>query len=283
MLGIGVVRSFGFWRRLLAWLTASVVLAALVFGGTILIVKFGPLWLSSTSGLDGGQASAERGRVRTALLGLIAGTLAAIGAVYTARTFALNRRGQVTDQYLRAVEQLGNKEIDVRIGGIYALERLARDSPGDHATIMDVLAAYVRAHAHVAKDTVGPAGHDIQAVITVLSRRQRRAESRRPIAFDLSATNLRGVRADDLHLRDVRLSFAHLEDVTFPGADLRGANFNGAFFTDATLRGAKLHGANLSTAKDLGKADLAQAEYDQKTKWPEDFKPKDAGAVRRRS
>jgi hypothetical protein len=36
---------------------------------------------------------------------------------------------------------------DVTVGGIYALERIARDSPDDRAAIGEVLTAYVRGHA----------------------------------------------------------------------------------------------------------------------------------------
>ena len=34
----------------------------------------------------------------------------------------------MTDRYTKAIKQLGSKKLDVRIGGIYALERVARDS-----------------------------------------------------------------------------------------------------------------------------------------------------------
>jgi hypothetical protein len=34
--------------------------------------------------------------------------------------------------------------LEVRLGGIYALERIARDSPTDHWTIIEVLSTYVR-------------------------------------------------------------------------------------------------------------------------------------------
>ena len=60
----------------------------------------------------------------------------------TNKTTALTLQGQVTDRYTKAVEQLGSKEIDVRIGGIYALERIARDSARDHPTVMEVLVAF---------------------------------------------------------------------------------------------------------------------------------------------
>jgi len=53
----------------------------------------------------------------------------------------------VTDRYTKAIEQLGSKEIDVRIGGIYALERIAYDSERDHPTVMEVLATFVRDHS----------------------------------------------------------------------------------------------------------------------------------------
>jgi hypothetical protein len=74
--------------------------------------------------------------VRTALLAVLAGVLAAIGAYYTHRSFGLNReshelnrQGQITERFTRALEQLGNADsVHVRLGGIYALERLARES-----------------------------------------------------------------------------------------------------------------------------------------------------------
>ena len=54
----------------------------------------------------------------------------------------------MTDRYTKAIEQLGSDKLDVRIGGIYALERIARDSPRDHPTAMEVLAAFIRVHSH---------------------------------------------------------------------------------------------------------------------------------------
>ena len=35
----------------------------------------------------------------------------------------------------------------MRIGGIYALERIARDSAKDHPTVMEVLTAFIREHS----------------------------------------------------------------------------------------------------------------------------------------
>ena len=52
-----------------------------------------------------------------------------------------------TDLFTKAIEQLGSEKLEVRLGGIYALERIARDSEKDHGPIMEVLTAFVRLHA----------------------------------------------------------------------------------------------------------------------------------------
>jgi hypothetical protein len=53
-------------------------------------------------------------------------------------------QGQITERYTRAIDQVGHNQLDVRIGGIYALERIARDSSADRATVGEVLTAFVR-------------------------------------------------------------------------------------------------------------------------------------------
>jgi hypothetical protein len=46
----------------------------------------------------------------------------------TARTFEVTEQGQITERYSKAIEQLGADKLDVRLGAIYALERIATDS-----------------------------------------------------------------------------------------------------------------------------------------------------------
>lgn len=60
---------------------------------------------------------------------------------------------QITERFTKAVEQLGSDNISIRLGGIYALERIANDSEKDHWTIMEVLTAFVREKAPFAKDS----------------------------------------------------------------------------------------------------------------------------------
>jgi uncharacterized protein YjbI with pentapeptide repeats len=60
-----------------------------------------------------------------------------------------DREGRITDSFTKAVELLGKPEREVRLGAIYALERIAHDSERDHWPIMETLTAYVRTKAPV--------------------------------------------------------------------------------------------------------------------------------------
>jgi hypothetical protein len=80
---------------------------------------------AETSGLNKeAQAEARRG-VRTTSLAVFGGALAVLGAYFTAKTYRLSREGHITDRFTRAIDQLGSTALDVRLGGIYALERIA--------------------------------------------------------------------------------------------------------------------------------------------------------------
>jgi hypothetical protein len=178
-----------------------------------LVLKLAPDWFAETDGLGAKGRSEARQGVRTASLALLAGTLAVIGAIYTARTFALNRAGQLTDRFTRAIEQLGHKKLDVRLGGIYALERIAEDSKRDRPQVVEVLTAYVREHARRNDvspreqtkrvgalvpggdwdpDTAVRPATDVQAALTVLVRRKIDRDDPGSPTMDLSYTNLRG-------------------------------------------------------------------------------------------
>ena len=133
------------WRTVLGWFGLVVVAAVVVVAG--IYVVFWPISdliarhdVGAITGPHRAAAlQAARDAARGRLLTFGAGLFALGALVYTARNFSLSREGQVTDRYTKAIEQLGSDKLDVRIGGIYALERIARDSAKDHPTVMEVL------------------------------------------------------------------------------------------------------------------------------------------------
>jgi hypothetical protein len=200
-----------------------------------------------------GAIDSARGRLLTLGAGLVA--LAAL--VYTARSFALSREGQITDRYTRAIEELGSDKLEVRIGGIYALERIARDSARDHVTVMEVLAAFIRERSHESlaprrpADGGGGAGvvaprPDIQAAVTVIGRRDAARDRDR---IDLGGADLSRVQVPQAQLAGCSLNHSSLTGANLFRANLRGTEFVGADLTRANLTGSDLCDADFTSAK----------------------------------
>jgi hypothetical protein len=205
---------------------------------------------------------------RTTLVQALGGAVLLIGLYFTLKNLHLTQDRQITEQYTHAVEQLGSNQLAVRLGAIYALERIAKDSERDHWPIMEILTAYVRGHAPWEPMDVDPwedqrlqdeilqappLAIDIQAILTVLGRRTRtygKGEDRR---LNLSYTDLHEVDLRGANLVGADLSCANFLSAALDGADLRGANlfnsvFRTPFWSGAQLQKANLRGADVRTS-----------------------------------
>jgi hypothetical protein len=273
-----------YWRRL-PWRTAgrAVRRGWLLLGlaGVVTLsgmVLLAPRWIVAhdlmTNKLSAEQYGKAISDARTAVLQAIAGLLLAAGAVATWRQVRIGREGQITERFTRAVDQLGSDKRDVRLGGIYALERIARDSQPDRATISEILCAFVREHAPwpPRTDAGQPAAFppeiprtslpslmiraaDVYAAINALGRlRSLEGVSR----FDLPRVDLRRVMFDG-SLRGANLIRATLQFGAFTSADLRDTWLNWADLRETLLDSVDFRGAALANA-DLRKALLREAD-----------------------
>lgn len=166
--------------------------------------------------------------------------------------------GKITERFSKAVEMLGNEKLEIRLGGIYALERIARDSEEDHWTVMEVLTAFVRANAPYnpfgseepdpyedpADDIDARPREDIQAILTVIGKRKwKETESQR---LNLQKVNLAGCVLTGANLNKANLSYTNLNRADLREAHLHDANLGGAFLRSADLKNAFLYGANFT-------------------------------------
>ena len=182
------------------------------------------------------------------------------------RTTNAAEQGLITDRINTAVTGLGveknvkqtapdgnvtentDANIEVRLGAVYALERISQDSDRDHMQIMEILCAYIR--TNVPWDRTTPMKRlraDIQAALTVIDRRapdKIALERDKGFVLDLCAADLR---------------FAHLHDGDFAQARFWGSNFQFAVLTRTNLKDASLSHANLSDAH------LVKTRFDAKT------------------
>ncbi|MFE2669565.1 pentapeptide repeat-containing protein [Streptomyces mirabilis] len=183
----------------------------------------------------------------------------------TGRELQISEQGQITNRFNTAIGNLGSGSVDVRLGGIYALERIMHDSARDHPTVVSVLSAYLRHHAPVPASTTsaeGPPPADIDAVLNVLAG--RRPDYDKGLSINLSHTDLREWTPAFPHAQhSINLIGADLTGTDLSKADLAGAQLSNAVMSKASLREASLLGADLSNsfldATDLRDASLVGA------------------------
>src|SRR6266540_3559002 len=244
-----------------ALLAGAIAVGLLVIAVLVLLV---PAWLVPSSVTPAqSQALQAQNDLRTTLLQSIGGLFLIAGVVATWRQVQLTRHqleilreGQITERFTRAIEQLGSDNLDVRLGGIYALERIA---------------------------SLQFRKPDVQAVVAILGRRDavgdeelllarvdlRRAYLRRANLdhANLRNSSLRGVQGRNTRLRGAVLKQADLTKALLQGADLQGADLQRADLTGANLSGADLRGAALDGAV------LRGIVTDEATRWPEGLMP----------
>ncbi|MBC6446231.1 pentapeptide repeat-containing protein [Actinokineospora xionganensis] len=249
----------------LAWLThwwPAVV-------GALLLVGAAAVW---RRGRAPGNPSASRRdwtQTITAVTALGALLFTALSLQATREQIQVSEQGQITERYAKAVELLGTpgtENIQTRLGGIYALERLAADSPRDQQTVVEVLSAFIRANSPRTDPTKPcPAtAADVEAAFVVITRRVVANDPRRPVGgLNVpSAVNLRHTC-----LAEMRAFNADLSSMSLVGADLSRSELSRAHgglisFNGATLTGTDLSYADLSSFVFLDRTDLSGARLD---------------------
>ena len=235
---------------------------------------------SDISGTAGISAQIEN-EFRKTLAQIILGVLL-LGTLYVAwkrasaaeRTVEVAQESQITERFTRAIEQLGSDKMAIRLGGIYALERIANDSAKDRWQIVQVLTAYIRdkpswEHGTETEESHQATTTDIQAILTVLGQLNTDyGETGRRIDLhnaDLRETDLRYINFHGAILRGAKLQGVPLDGINLESADLRYCDFR-----KTCLTGANLQKANLIAA-DFRGADLANANFQESNLSRADF------------
>ena len=236
--------------------------------------------------LSGGESGSTTIRnIALVAAGLIALPLAIWRGVVANRQANTAQQGLLNERYQRGAEMLGNEVLSVRLGGIYALQRLAEESPGQyHIQIMRLFCAFVRSptrdqslesgQAVIEPGTLLGIRQDVEAVMQMIGSRaksritlERIADFRLdlrgadlPTAQFLGAdlsnamfhnSNLSGANFVNTDLTDSFLSYSDLsqaqfQNVNFTRTRLGSANLSGAMLQDADLSRRNLHNVNLS-------------------------------------
>lgn len=255
--------------RLLLWVLAIVLMVIVV------VVVFGlvPKWLLwHAEGISTNQPDLPEleNSYRQTVAQILGGVVLLVGLGLTLLRIRANERqlqvaleGQITERFTRAIDQLGNEELFVRVGGIYSLERIARDSPPDHWTVVEILTAFVRERAPLnaqREEVLGgrfifegrdvtPSERpstDVQAALTVVGRRQA-CQDPKDAQLNLSGVRIPGCNLHSANLERANLRGSVLNEATLVHARLAGADLRDASIIDARLGNVDLSGADLTS------------------------------------
>jgi hypothetical protein len=223
--------------------------------------------------------------IRKTLLQGIGGLLFLATAFFTYQQLKVSRDNHTTEQFTKAIDHLGSERMDVRVGGIYALERIARASRDgrERGPVLEILSTYVREHSPIKRPTepdsmaarirqlwkpsipgdanpdpatIRHLDADIHAALLVLARRSRSKEDPDLI---LSGTDLRRAYLAAPKIAVAQLSRVNLQESVLQIANLQGADLTRADLWRVDLRWSNLKGAKLRQAH-LHQAKLCEAE-----------------------
>ena len=151
--------------------------------------------------------------------------------------------------------------LEVRIGAIYALQRILQDSPRDHNQILQILCAYIRENAglnpvlfdpDVCDDCLKPR-EDVNAAIKVIGRHTGRLTN--ALREGLQNSN----RQPRLDLQNIDLIGADLRHLQFANVDFSGSSFSHSNLANVRFKNAILEGCSFF------KADTENALVDGKS------------------
>ena len=192
------------------------------------------------------------------------------------------QRGLLNERYQKGAEMLGSEVLSVRLGGIYALARLAQEHPEEyHVQIMRLFCAFVRNPTLDDKQNIEAASErttidkiidsqepdeltdlrlDIEAVMEAIAHRNKdviRLEKEADFHIDLREANLQNLFWQNF--KNANLYRANLSSSDLSGASFRaGTNLSWIHAVRVVFSNAGLADVNLETAY-LFQADLTDA------------------------
>ena len=255
-------------------LTAVVILVVATGGGVWSLVHFWD-WLQ-TEQINGNVVAKESGSTTVRNIGFVAAGLIALPFAFW-RSWVAHRQadtaqqGLLNERYQQGAEMLGSNVLAVRLGGIYALERLAEENAEKyHAQIMQLFCAYARhvtetrpSAVHEESSEEQPSAEsldpttlvpeDVRAVITAIGSRD---DAR--ILLEQGKLNLRYIELPGLALHSANLSNVDFHDADLSRANLTRSNLQGATLVNVNLSRSNLYETDLSRTMPW-EADLSQA------------------------
>ncbi len=163
----------------------------------MVLVIMGIVVLLLTLWFVGPETPEQRNEVIRTVATLIGGAASLVQLWFTRETIRINTQNtaatienqkhtQLTalaERFYKATEQLGSESVDVRIGALYSLERLANDHEDYYLQVIEVVCAFVGRRSTAVREGLGTekdadsapgSPQDIEFAVKILVRRKHR-------------------------------------------------------------------------------------------------------------
>lgn len=182
---------------------------------------------------------------------------------------------RITELYTKAADQLGSDKAPVRLAGLYSLERLAQDNPGQRQSIVNLICAYLRMPYKLPLDSnQGDAPSEAHLFDPAVQEKQVRLAAQEVLHRHLTIpkAQLRSYRdfweSVDLNLSgatliDINFSYCEMNDGIFDKAEFFGDSsfFRTIFGESASFEGATFHGKVAFGGVEFEAAEFSEAVF----------------------
>ena len=192
----------------------------------------------------------------------------------TVEQVKIAQKGQYSDRFVKAVEQVADDRSAVRLGGLASLRALSGETKEEYERVWNYLGNFLR-YLPVLNDwppvikaqkpkeerqIITDQRPDIVAIAIMIKERDpEQIKWQGGFHLPLSKAKLKGANLQEANLQNADMQDADLRKTHLQKADLRKANLQKANLRKVNLREANMQGADLRWAN-LQKADLQEAD-----------------------
>lgn len=273
--------------------STKVLLSALLTAAVLCGFLWVPEWMANQYRFTNVKDWAAQVSANRSLLVNLVGGIAVVATIYftygnlriAQRNFKIAQRNfriaqqslkatedrSVTDLFCKGVEQLGNSDASVRLGGIYSLARIAKRSRDDYLSTMQTLTGFLRvrhgaqsrrqAASEKIADGFASCPVEVQAILTIIG--ERFWEYSHDYCLDLSYLEISDAWVPRANYSNTYFWFVTLTNWNLEGANLRDADFKGSVLISCELTGADLTNANLEGVVIRNPIGLTKAQLDK--------------------
>ncbi len=258
------------------WIGAAVIVVVVAIMALGSLLSWG-FW-EELHNYEGGSAASTIRSIALVIAAPIALVLAVWRSIVASRQAdtaqlqaGIAERGLLNERYQKGAEMLGSPVLAVRLGGIYAAQRLAEEHPLEyHLQVMRLFCSFVRNPPYGSGPGTAP-GEDVIAILDAIAYRgtQRiRLELKEDFRLDLTGVSMRSLEFREADFSQAILIYADLSEASFRNSNFDDVDLGQAIlfqtrFSDSRLRSASFVYAQLLEAtfvrSDLSKASLSHA------------------------